>query len=141
MLSCPVGRAEDEEAAPLDASTALSMSDRIVVSSPIGGRLIAELSMSGFAGLFASLQHVNTPSMMPNPAKACIILVPRQVGRQTSLASRVCVFTRLTGHGKQVQWFMMHDKQGCEVTSDAWIRNIFVYIPWIVCSSPGSWCH
>lgn len=55
MLSCPVGRAEDEEAAPLDASTALSMSDRIMVSSPIGGRLIAELSMSGFAGLFASL--------------------------------------------------------------------------------------
>ena len=57
MLSCPVGWAEDEGAAPLDASTALSMSDRIVVSSPIGGRLIAELSMSGFAGLFASLQH------------------------------------------------------------------------------------
>jgi len=28
-----------------------------VVSSPIGGRLIAELIMSGFAGLFASLQH------------------------------------------------------------------------------------
>ncbi len=75
MLSCPVGWAEDEGAAPLDASTALSMSDRIVVSSPIGGRLIAELSMSGFAGLFASLQHAaqtfSTCEHSQHDAKTC----------------------------------------------------------------------
>ena len=94
MLSCPVGWAEDEGAAPLDASTAVSMSDRIVVSSPIGGRLIAELSMSGFAGLFASLQHA-AQTCCPcehsqHDAKPCQILdlywYRNIVGRQTQLS-------------------------------------------------------
>lgn len=87
MLSCPVGWAEDEGAAPLDASTALSMSDRIVVSSPIGGRLIAELSMSGFAGLFASLQHAAqtccTREQMPDPE---FVLVVQHTGKTNQLS-------------------------------------------------------
>ena len=42
-----------------DAATALSMSDLMVVSSPTGGKLTAALSMSGFAGLVASLSTVS----------------------------------------------------------------------------------
>ena len=40
-----------------DAATAPSMSDLIVVSSPTGGKLTAELSIRGLAGLVASLSQ------------------------------------------------------------------------------------
>ena len=39
------------------AATALSMSDLIVVSSPTGGKLTADPSTNGFAGLVASLSE------------------------------------------------------------------------------------
>ena len=57
MFNCPVGWAIGGEGPPLNAATALSMSDRCAVSSPTGGRLTAELSISGFAGLCSSLKH------------------------------------------------------------------------------------
>ena len=57
ILNCPVRWAEDGEDNVLYAATALSMSDRCAVSSPTGGRLTAELSVSGFAGLSSSLEH------------------------------------------------------------------------------------
>lgn len=50
--------ASPSEGAP--EATAMSISDLSVVSDPTGGRLTAELSMSGLAGLLTSLLQTVT---------------------------------------------------------------------------------
>lgn len=54
------GRSEDEGERPADPAMARLMSERSDESCPTGGRLTAELSVRGFAGLSASLQCCNT---------------------------------------------------------------------------------